>query len=105
MGFYQTTFESSSYYLKEFTDHQISLLEQEREFDKESQEDDRKKYGQIFGNVLNQSVPPFGGIIVTFKLKISGEQGKGNPFKQGSPIIIEAISSKDHYPGTVVMVR
>ena len=68
-------------------------------------DDEQEKYGQIFGNVLSQSVPPYGGIIVTFKLKISGEQGKGNPFKQGSPIIIEAISSKDHYPGTVVMVR
>ena len=105
MGFYQTTFESSSYYLKEFTDHQISLLEQEREFDKESQEDERKKYGQIFGNVLNQSVPPYGGIIVTFRLKISGEQGKGNPFKQGSPIIIEVFSPKEQHRGTVTLVR
>ena len=105
MGFGLTTFESSSYYLKEFTDHQISLLEQEREFDKESQEDERKKYGQIFGNVLNQSVPLYSGIIVTFRLKISGEQGKGNPFKQGSPIIIEVFSSKEQHRGTVTLVR
>ena len=42
-GFRQTTFESSSYYLKEFTDHHISLLEQEKEFEEESQEDEQKK--------------------------------------------------------------
>ena len=101
MGLRQTTFESSSYYLKELTDLQISLLEQGKEFDRESQEDEQKKYGKIFGNVLNQSVPPYSGIIVSFKLKISGEQGKGNPFKQGSPVIIEVFSPKERHRGTV----
>ena len=102
---YQCTYDSSIYYTKKFTNHQISLLEQEKKFDKEGQEDERKKYGKIYGNVLNQSVPAYGGIIVTFKLKISGEQGKGNPFKQGSPIKIEVLSPKEPYRGTVVLVR
>ena len=81
------------------------MLEQEKKFDKKGQEDECKKYGKIFGNVLYQSVPAYGGIIVTFKLKISGEQGKGNPFKQGSPIKIEVFSPKEQYLGTVVLVR
>ena len=92
-------------HLKEFIANQVSLLSQEKQFYQESQAEERKKYGNIYGKVREQSVPPFGGIIVTFKLTITGEQGTGNPFKQGSPIIIEAIKSKDHYPGTVVLVR
>ena len=93
------------YQLEEFIATQVSLLKQEKQFYQESQTEERKKYGNIYGKVREQSVPSFGGIIVTFKLTITGEQGVGNPFKQGSPIIIEAIKSKDHYPGTVVLVR
>ena len=93
------------YQLEEFIANQVSLLGQEKQFFQESQTEERKKYGNIYGKVREQSVPAFGGVIVTFRLTITGEQGTGNPFKQGSPIIIEAISSKDHYPGTVVMVR
>ena len=90
---------------EEFIDNQIWLLEQEKLFYQEGQAEERKKYGNIYGKVRGQSVPPFGGIIVTFTLTITGEQGTGNPFKQASPIIIEDVSSKEHYPGTVVLVR
>ena len=92
-------------YLEEFIGNQVWLLEQEKLFYHENQAEERKKYGNIYGKVRGQSVPPFGGVIVTFRLEITGEKGTGNPFKQGSPILIEDISSKDHYPGTVVLVR
>ena len=92
-------------YLDEFIGNQVWLLEQEKLFYHENQAEERKKYGNIYGKVREQSVPPFGGVIVTFRLEITGEKGTGNPFKQGSTIIIEDISSKDHYPGTVVLVR
>ena len=62
MIFYQTNmiYESSMhryniamalYNLKEFIRNQISLLEQEKEFDKESQAEERKKYGSIYGKI------------------------------------------------------
>ena len=43
IGFYkyQSTFDSSIYYVKEFTNNQISLLEQEKKFDKEGQVDEQ----------------------------------------------------------------
>ena len=90
---------------EEFICNQIFLLEQEKEFDRENQKDERKKYGKIYGKVINQSVPPYFGVTVTFRLKISGEQGTGNPFKQGCPIIIEVISTKEKFQGTVMLVR
>ena len=99
--FYQTNMIS----YEEFICNQIFLLEQEKEFDRENQKDERKKYGNIYGKVINQSVPPYFGVTVTFRLKITGEQGTGNPFKQGSPIIIEVISTKEKFQGTVMIVR
>ena len=101
MMFYQTNMIR----YEEFICNQIFLLEQEKEFDRENQKDERKKYGKIYGKVINQSVPPYFGVTVTFRLKISGEQGTGNPFKQGSPIIIEVISTKEKFQGTVMLVR
>ena len=101
MMFYQTNMIS----YEEFICNQIFLLEQEKEFDRENQKDERKKYGNIYGKVINQSVPPYFGVTVTFRLKITGEQGTGNPFKQGSPIIIEVISTKEKFQGTVMIVR
>ena len=100
-----TMFQNRGHYREEFIINQIALLEQEKKYYQESQAEERKKYGNIYGKVRHQSVPNFGGIIVTFRLEITGEQGTGNPFKQGSPIIIEDISSKEHYQGTVVLVR
>ena len=38
---YQCTYDSSIYYTKKFTNHQISLLEQEKKFDKEGQVDEQ----------------------------------------------------------------
>ena len=90
---------------EEFISNQIWLLEQEKKFYHDSQAVERKRYGNIYGKVRGQSVPPIKGIIVTFTLTITGEHGTGNPFKQASPIIIEDVSSKEHYPGTVVLVR
>ena len=71
MMFYQTNMIS----YEEFICNQIFLLEQEKEVDRENQKDERKKYGNIYGKVINQSVPPYFGVTVTFLSNIRAQNG------------------------------
>ena len=89
-----------------FIDHQISLLEQEKAYIEEHEARERDNYGDIYGSVTEMTQPQYGGVIVTFSIRSTGEQeGLGNPFKQGTPLAIEDVTNSHHFQGTVVVVR
>ena len=93
-------------FAKVFIENQVSLLEKEKDWIEQRELEDRKKYGDIYGTVLDQSEPPYGGVIISLKLVITADvEGLGNPFKQGTPLGIEIDGTNLHLLGLVTVVR
>ena len=85
---------------------QVSLLEREKDCIEQRETEDRKKYGDIYGSVLSQSEPPYGGVILSLKLFVTAnDEGLGNPFKQGTPLAMEIDGTNIHLEGLVTVVR
>ena len=98
--------QNQNSFAKEFIENQVSLLEKEKDCFEQREQDDRKKYGDIYGAVLDHTEPPYGGVIVSLKLVISTDgEGLGNPFKQGTPLGIEIDGKNLHLMGLVTVVR
>lgn len=97
---------NQNFFVKEFIEKQVSLLESEKECIEQRELEDRKKYGDIYGTVLDKSEPPYGGVIISLKLVITSDvEGLGNPFKQGTPLGIEIDGTNLHLMGLVTIVR
>ena len=89
-----------------FIENQVSLLEREKDCIEQRETEDRRKYGDIYGDVLNLIEPPYGGVIVSLRLVITADvEGLGNPFKQGTPLGMEIDGTNIHLERLVTVLR